>query len=368
MRKFAAVLAGLAATVFLPLEAYSRNVWDNAYSNSKPMFTVLPKHAAPTKAGDAQLPQWTGTFTDRTGKVVSYTMVGTDPAIENGGVATIVPVVIVPVAAVYGQDNGNKTFDPMKHKVSNGQTVVENTLNSPVFSPLIDFVQGGTDLGTTQYLDAFQRGNFWNASVASNPAYHVLLSAVLGNELKINVSARQGQVIQNPFGHGVVGTMDINAFDQQLQAYVQNFAGVINPGVLPVFLTYNVFLTAGGGCCVGGYRSANGGPPGGQTYVYATYHDSQKSFAEDVAALAHELGSWMDDPFMVNRVNCTNIGGLDVAGVLTGNRHVYAYTANNFTYHLPSLVFLDYFGAPKSVPVNHWLSFQNDEGHRCGGQ
>jgi hypothetical protein len=45
----------------------------------------------------------------------------------------------------------------------------------------------------------------------------------------------------------------------------------------------------------------------------------------------------------------------------------HAYTVNGFTYHLQDLVFIDYFGAPKSFPVNHWLSFQNDEKNTCPG-
>ena len=40
------------------------------------------------------------------------------------------------------------------------------------------FSFGGTSVGTTQYVDAFQRANFWKFTKpgAINPGYHVLLS------------------------------------------------------------------------------------------------------------------------------------------------------------------------------------------------
>jgi hypothetical protein len=42
-------------------------------------------------------------------------------------------------------------------------------------------------------------------------------------------------------------------------------------------------------------------------------------------------------------------------------------TVNGFTYKLQSLVFLNYFGAPRSTSLNSWLSFQNDEYFVCPG-
>jgi len=51
---------------------------------------------------------------------------------------------------------------------------------------------------------------------------------------------------------------------------------------LPLFITYDIYLTSGG-CCIGGYHSANGAQPGGQTYSYATYVDSAGAFSQDVS-------------------------------------------------------------------------------------
>jgi hypothetical protein len=338
--------------------------------DAKPMFKAGPNHSelAP-KAPAATLTQWNGSFTDLTKQKVTYTMVGTDPS--KGGVSSTIPVYIIPIKMVYPKSNGNHTFDPVKTKVSNGLTVVNNVIASPIFNPGVNFTQGGTNLGTTQYIDAFQRGNFWKSvHLKANSGYHVLLGTptVLA-EQTITVSATQGGVFANPFGSGIVGTYDINAFDSKLQGYMKKFTQ-INPGVLPLFITYDVYLTSGGGCCIGGYHNANGPQPGGQTYSHATYEDSPGSFSQDVSALSHEIGEWLDDPFVDNFVNCNDNGILEVGDPLEGNANfgAFPYALGGFTYNLQSLVFIGYFGAPKATSVHSWLSFQHDEAQVCPGQ
>jgi hypothetical protein len=334
-----------------------------ATNASHPMFPSL-KHAGNQQVrGTPQLPQWSGSFTDQTGKKVNFTMVGGIPATTG---TTHVSVVLVPVIAVYGADNGHRTFNPLKHKVSNGQSVIQNVVNSPLFTSNVDYIQGGTDLGTTQFLDAFQRGNFWS-SVKQNPDYHLLYDVTVEDEpLEIHVASGQGSVIANPLGGGKVGTFDFGDFDSQAQTYITVQPSQISPGVIPIFVTYNVYLTEGG-CCIGGYHSAEGGAPGGQTYAFATYVDAKKSFAEDVSAVALELGELTDDPFLSNLVNCTDTPALDVAAGLS-EADFYPYTENDYTYHLPSLEFVTYFGAPKSTSVNKWYNFQGEQKHACAGQ
>ena len=75
------------------------------------------------------------------------------------------------------------------------------------------------------------------------------------------------------------------------------------------FISANIYLTEGTGhevCCIGGYHSALDSQPGGQTYAYATYDTEPGVFSQDVSALSHEIGEWMDDPFVDNAVNCTD--------------------------------------------------------------
>ncbi|HKC00911.1 MAG TPA: hypothetical protein VKD23_19165 [Terriglobales bacterium] len=336
--------------------------------DAKPMFKAGPNHTELAPLAPATtLTQWNGTFKDLHGLTVKYTMVGTNPATTN--ISSTTPVYIIPIKMVYGATNGNRTFDPKNHVLSNGRTVVNNILASPIFRRGLNFTQGGTNLGTTQYVDAFQRGNFWKY-VHTHTAYHVLLATpIVLAEQTINVSASQGAVYTNPFGTGVIGTYDINAFDAKLQTYMKNFTQ-INPGVLPLFVTYDVFLTSFGGCCIGGYHNANGLQPGGQTYSHASYVDSHGSFAQDVSALSHEIGEWVDDPFVDNAVNCNDNSILEVGDPLENNANygAFPYTFNGFTYNLQSLVFIGYFGAPRTNSVHSWLAFQNDESHVCPGQ
>lgn len=343
---------------------------ENKYPNAKPMFVAGPPHRniVPRNAAGAQLTQWNGKFTDITKKPITFTMVGTNPATTN--VTTTIPVFIIPIKLVYGKNNGNMTFDPVAKKLPNGKSIIQNMIASPVFDPSLNFTQGGTNLGTTQYIDAYQRGNFWiSVKAAAHKNYHVLLGTptVLA-EQSITVPKSLGSVITNPFASGKVGTYDINAFDAKLQTYIAKFSQ-LNPGVLPLFVTYDVFLTQGG-CCIGGYHNANGSQPAGQTYAHASYVDQTGSFSQDVSALSHEIGEWMDDPFVDNLVNCTDNSVMENGDPIEGNANFgsFPYTLNGFTYNLQSLVFIPYFGDKRSTSVHSWISFQNDLHTVCPGQ
>ncbi|MBZ5663155.1 MAG: hypothetical protein LAO30_00985 [Acidobacteriia bacterium] len=361
------VLSVIAVSLMLACASFAQDAKYPTLTDAKPMFKAGPNHMdlAP-RAPVAQLTQWNGSFKDLTGKTINFTMVGTDPSKTN--TSSTIPVYIIPVRLKYGTQNGNHIFDPKNTVLSNGKTVINNIIASPIFDPGVDFTQGGTDLGTTQYIDAFQRGNFWS-TVASNSSYHVLLGKpkVLAQKT-ITVPPSLGSVINNPFGSGIVGTYDINAFDAHLQTWMAAIKK-INPGVLPIFITYDAYLTSGG-CCIGGYHNANGAQPGGQTYSHATYVDSPGAFSQDVSALSHEIGEWMDDPFVDNRVNCRDNSIMEDGDPLEGESNYggYPYTLNGFTYNLQSLVFIPYFGAPASTSVHSWLSFQNDEKKVCPGQ
>jgi hypothetical protein len=165
-----------------------------------------------------------------------------------------------------------------------------------------------------------------------------------------------------------VGLMNINQFDAQLQTFMKNISDV-NPGVLPLFISYDVYLTSGG-CCIGGYHNANSGPPGGQTYSYATYVDKVGDFSQDVSAFSHELGEWEDDPFTNIFVHCNDNSLMEVGDPLERNPNygAWPYKDHHFTYNLQSLVYMPYFGAPLSDSANKWYSIQDDMSHFCPGQ
>ena len=319
-----------------------------AQTQPTPRFVTLP----PRYLGNVAAPV-TSTVTHWTGNLsaggTSFTMVGTDPQTTNA--TTTVTAYLIPIRIVI-TPTPTGIFDPA-HVLANGRTAIQNTTLSPIFSSGIDFVQGGVDLGNTQYVDAYQRGNFWS-DVLTNSDYHVLLNPVVLPEETISVPVASGR-IATEFGVRAA-LVDINFFDAKLQQIISSNSQ-ITPDSLPIAVTYNTYLTAGG-CCIGGYHSAFGNAGAPQTYSHFTYIDRAGAFAQDVSALSHEIGEWMDDPFIDN----PGCGGLLENGDPLENRPNFGavpYTLNGFTYNLQDLTFLQYFGQSPSTAVNGWWSFQN---------
>jgi len=354
------------------LTALCLNSFAQEISQPRPLYLAGRHPEIAPKAGAPPLTAWKGGFTDLNGVSRHFIMVGTDPNRTN--VTTTIPVEIIPIKMVYGASNGNKTFDPMKHKLPNGETVMQMILKSPILQSNVDFVQGGTDVGKTQYIDAFQRANFWGKNVKKNNKYHVLLGKpTMLPEQTIHVPQGQGIVEVNPLsGRGLIGTYDFNAMDSAIQGYMQKF-NQIQRNTLPIFVTYDIYLGFGTSCgCIGGYHFLNGSPLTGQTYAYTTSVDQgTNEFAQDVSAMSHEVGEWMDNPFFgANTVGCQDNSQLEVGDPLENgpNAGAFPYKVGNFTYNLQSLVFLDYFGAPPKTDLHKWLSFQNDKHNVCPGQ
>ena len=318
-----------------------------------PRYTIIPPKPAPpgSPAPSGTLQEWNGSFTYN-GTNYPYVMVGVDPSTNQGAIIT---TWVVPVKIVLSDGS---VWDPLAGG-PNGP--LARTLLSPIFDMSTDYNQGGVDLGHTQYIDAFQRGNFWSI-VQNNPNSHLLLGGPTARvqvlpELTLNVPSGSGHQGQ-PFGHPVA-EVDINYFDNQLNIFLSQNQ-TINPTGFPLFETANTYLLEGGGCCVGGYHSATGA----QTYSHFTYITYSGNFAQDVSALSHEVGEWADDPLYPSRNN-TPCGILEVGDPLEtdpglcGPFGVACYTVNGFTYHLQDLVFLRYFGGPANGSVNSWWTFQN---------
>ena len=124
--------------------------------------------------------------------------------------------------------------------LSNGKTVTNNTATSPpIFNSSTTYRQGGVDVGTTQYIDAYQRANFWG-TVQSASNYHLLLGGpTILAEQTLSPPSNYGKV-GSPFGF-TAGLVDINWFDAQLPAIMSRLG--IQPNTFPIFLTYDVYLT-----------------------------------------------------------------------------------------------------------------------------
>jgi hypothetical protein len=213
-------------------------------------------------------------------------------------------------------------------------------------------------VGATQFIDAFQRANFWG-TVSSHPNSHLLLSPTVLAEQTLSPSRTYGKT-GSPFGF-TAALVDINWFDSQLPTLISKFG--IQPSQFPIFLLYDTYLTEGGSCCIGGYHSSEGSISNPQAYAEATYVDHVGAFSQDVSALSHEIGEWVDDPLTVNfNGNNTPCGILEVGDPEEGDANfgAFPYVLHNFTYNLQDLVFLPYFGAPPSTSVHGWFSFQDN--------
>ena len=306
-----------------------------------PRFVVLPgthlEQAAQANRGG--LTTWNFTYTYNAHNY-SDRFVGNAPT----GAANTTPSFIIPLKIVVaGQTFSTSTVQ------SNGQSALADTVASPIFQNVIRFKEAGVKLGKTQYIDAVERESFW-PTVLGNKGYHVLLGApTVLPEVTLNV----------PMGSGKVGTefgvqvalVDINYIDLQLNAILAANPQ-ITAGSVPVFEAYDTYETSGG-CCIGGYHSASGA----QSYAVFDYIGKSGAFSQDVSALSHEMGEWLDDPFTTNNSPC---GIYENGDPLENepNYGDYSYVVGTMTYHLQDLAQPPYFGAPASTTLNGRASFQ----------
>jgi hypothetical protein len=331
--------------------------------DAKPMFAVIPRATnAPVPYNpDVQVPIWTGTFTFN-GQTFTYHMVGTDPAA--GSVTSNIPTVIIPLKFHFSDGTNLSASQTVCGDVKNTKYRVKN---SPIIKNAA-FAPGGTNVGTTQYVDAYQRANFWSNVSTVAPNYHVKLSPVSMKPLQtINVGG-SGSTQAGPCAR--IGKVDINFFDNIAMNLLTQLA--IPANTLPIFLDYNTFWTSGGGCCILGYHSTNNA--GTQAYAVAAYSDPGIFNApgiRDIHALSHEVGEWMDDPLIPSQNivppwgHVGQVGGcqnnLENGDPVTGIAfNVNMGGAFPFTYHPEDLVFLPWFARiSPSTSVNGWYTFLN---------
>ena len=329
-------------------------------------------------------------------------MVGRDPFNGGGRVTVdtpIIPLVIVTNTigtTVDGQGTistkaGRTVFDPTianTHCLSAPNNVpFKLTQQSPIFRNA-HFNIGGTDVGFTQYIDAFQRANFWN--VIDRNSYHVWLSPRTLAPIVLNIPANQGLALAttalgSPAFCAPLGIVNIDTFDgiitNQLLPLLK--ARGVNPATFPIFILSNVVesFTAPtdlNGCCVVGYHGTSGFPI--QTYSPSDF-DTTGLFGGpsqgDTVTLAHEVGEWVNDPFGNNPTprwghvgqasGCQ--GNLEVGDPLSGTNAPPIFMPNGFTYHLQELAFFSWFFQTPSIGIHGWFSnndtFTHDAGPPC---
>jgi hypothetical protein len=327
--------------------------------------------ATPAAGAPTGLRIWTTTVNStKDGNAYPIAMVGQSPF--SSTTTTNIPTVIIPVVININGTVFNPTqADPIC-------MVAPNNVPLTVFrqSPLFNnaaFTMNGVNVGSTQYIDAFQRANFWTVIA---PTYHTRLGTITIPAVQTyNVPLGSGAVYSDSlFGNGgcgphhnpngFFGVMDINAFDPWVTGTALPTAH-ITPDQFPILLLYNVVMSIGpptiANCCVLGYHGATAGPPSGKTYSPMEFDTSGifGSGVSDTSISAHEIGEWMDDPYGNNPTpNWGNIGqvsgcqgNLEVGDPLTGtNFPAVTMRSNHYTYHLQELAFFSWFYNSQPTP------------------
>lgn len=369
----------------------------------KGYYAVAPLNATPEAARKALtsstgLPLWSYTTTSsRDGNSYTGVSVGTDPSTN---ASTTVPARVLPI--IFTMPDGT-VFDPTQPDPCAGDGT-KSDLQLFMHSPEVqktDFNFGGTDLGTTQYLDALQRAEYWGGSpnggsgVSVNTGEHTLLNFRIMDPVRVTVPMGGGKSWAG-LGCGNFGVINILWFDPALAGlsgpdYVRDHIlaslekrGLIGAGVLPILFMGNVTMAIQSispfvNCCILGYHGALLSGNGNlQTYSPIDW-DSTGAFGPAVAdttVASHEIGEWANDPGGRNPTplwgNVGQVAGcqgnFEVGDPLTGT-NMPPVTMNGFTYHLQELALFSWFYGAPSLGVNGWFStnntFTTDAGPVC---
>lgn len=344
-------------------------------------------------------------FSPRDNRLYQGVIVGANPSTRGAAASVTVTAQLIPVILNFHSigtavdlktlqittASGSATSDPTVPDTGcftgSANVPLKLMAQSPILRPA-DFNFGGTDVGTTQYNDAVQRGSFWSLIDKTN--YHVTLKPVVMAPLVIDVPAASGLALNTnalaPFISlcGPEGLVDNGFLGPALVNELAN-RKAINPGTFPMFMLYNTGISFGdptnlGNCCAGGYHSiASAGPLGFQTFSPFDFDVSGLfvSSSNDTAVAAHEVGEWINDPYIINRTppwghtgqvaGCQ--GNLEIGDPLTGSDFSPIFGKNGFTYHLQELAFFSWFFGNPSLGVHGWDSnngsFLTDAGPPC---
>jgi hypothetical protein len=351
-----AVMALIVAVVAGPAMSQSQPTLTPRDAAVRPSHPIDPAiYGELGKAGKA-IPTWTGSFVYH-GQRFPFTMIGTDPS--KGSATTTIKFLLIPVAVKF--DSDGTVLDPTKPLQAGCGTgnALQLTEQSPVLRK-VNWKQGKTDLGTTQYLDAFQRANFWNFVSTSAPNYHILLKPIVKAKQTIVIASSEGTTMRGDCGvFGNVGTLAF--FDSKVQLLLRKLK--VRPDEFPYFLTYDVLeqLEATG------YHSVSNA----NVYAVGSFFD-QNIFGppshafDDMITLSHEIGETINDPFGANLTpswmspvakafGCQRI--LEVGDPLAGLPEPVKVPGVAHQFYVQDLAFESWFAkAKKSRAANGWFS------------
>jgi hypothetical protein len=328
------------------------------------------------------VPLWNYNFTasaDRGGANFQGTIVGRSP-FSRGKTTTSIATQIVPLIIKIG----NTTYDPtIPDPICGPKTLssVDVITGSPLFQNN-DWTMNGVSVGNTQYLDAFQRAQFWSLVGGTN--YHLMLNVTVlpPQTLTLTGANFNSGNFRNGCNGGTFGVVDINVLDLAVQNLLTGpLAGTVNVGTVPILLTKSVFASEGNPndlskCCILGYHSLYNVGPNIQTYSPFSL-DISGVIGGDVTTLSHEIGELINDPNVRNGTplwgGIGQVGGCQAnfevgdplsEGFGTPTQPFTVVGANGFTYHTQELAFISWFFGGDSMGAGGGYSnngtFQGD--------
>jgi hypothetical protein len=255
-------------------------------------------------------------------------------------------------------------LDPTKPACGDSVSVMNRFFKGPNFVP-VAMISNGVNVGKVQITDGFHRAEFWK--VLKGPGYHTVLKAAAAPavvDVTAPPTARTGSVTCSGRSQKY-GKIDWRVINNMIKNLARKR---VKTNQIAAFLTYDVFETEYGECCIGGFHDSFGSDTGTQVYSIGTYLDrdvaSQKFgsvTAADIDIWTHELGDLLDDPFPGDRVNGNNVppwghvgqvqngcqADLEAGDPLTGTAFEVRY--NGFLYHPQELAFFSWFYRTPSI-------------------
>jgi len=299
----------------------------------------------------ATIPLWSFTVPSPVdGNAYTGAMVGRSPFFHGHRVTTV-QIALVPMIMTF-TDTGFVADPTVPDPCIGNSTVIGMVENSPIFRTA-SFTMNGVNVGTAQYVDAFQRANFWTAISPTGDSYHTQLNLTVLPAQQVTLGTSAGATAVG--GCHPLGLVDINAWESLVRGTLipSLTSQGVGPTIVPVFVFDSVVLClpVPNGCGVGGYHSAFFSGGALQTYATSNF-DAVGAFGDpDISILSHELAEWMDDPTTMNSApawggsgqarNCCE-ANLEVGDPLTGSLFP-PVTLNGFTYNPQELAFFSWF-------------------------
>jgi len=378
-----------------PLEAHFRSIplHPSDGSSATPSFNA----ASAAVATVSSVPMWNyATTASRDGRSYSGSMVGRSPFFH-GARTTSIDTILVPVKITF-KDTGT-VFDPNQtdpNCLPNGNATAASLVEgSPVLMPTT-FTMNGVEEDDTQYVDSFQRANFFNFVNPTGNSYHTLLNLIKTTAgISTSIAASAGKTVPAdtiPPSCAPIGVMNVNTFQGIVEKTLipALAAQGVGPTTIPIFLLYNAVMSDGipkgnppMNCCILGFHSAVQTGSKIQLYAVADY-DSSRAFQGtppsgfNSAILSHEIAELTDDPLGNNLTpawggigqvenGCQN--NLEVGDPLSGTFLPEVTMPNGITYDVQELAFYSWFFGAPSIGAGGVFSdngnFVNDAGAIC---